>query len=251
MTASTTIASLPTPTQADSETLSRAAQSGDSTFKYLYFGLHGRGELTRRILAFAGAKWEELPVDWPSQKESVPFKVLPVVYEVTSDGTVIELAESQAIERYLAQKFNLYGKNVYEHHKVEQYLSSIDGVLIPFGTKVLNSAENRVEEANKIYSNILDKFIAIHEEHLKKNGSNGHYVGNTTTLADLKLALLVDRLFLLKPKGANEVPLSAEKSPNIWKVYETVNSAPHFAAWRNSDKYRELDDGTKKLFKFD
>lgn len=55
-------ASLPVPTQADTTTLGHAAASTNSTFKILYFGLHGRGELTRTLLAYSGAKWEELPV---------------------------------------------------------------------------------------------------------------------------------------------------------------------------------------------
>lgn len=60
-------ASLPVATQASSEVLSRAASSHDSTFKILYFGLHGRGELSRNLLAYGDAKWEELAVvsDFP------------------------------------------------------------------------------------------------------------------------------------------------------------------------------------------
>ena len=54
--------SLPVPTKADTTVLGQAAKSTDSTYKILYFGLHGRGELTRTLLAYSGAKWEELPV---------------------------------------------------------------------------------------------------------------------------------------------------------------------------------------------
>ncbi|KAI1315306.1 hypothetical protein EDD11_000967 [Mortierella claussenii] len=246
-----TVVQLPVPTQADSEVLSQVAKSTDSSFKVLYFGVHARGELIRNILAFVGAKWEELLVDWSNQKEHTPFKCLPVVYETSSNGTILELAEAQAIERYLAQKFGLYGKNDYEHHKVEQYLTSIDGVFLAFGTKVIGAGpDQRAEEANKIYSEVLPKFITVHEEHLKKNGSNGHYVGNNTTLADLKLAALIDRLVLLKPKGSNELPLSAEKSPNLWKVYETLQGNSHYAEWKKSSRYHELNAATKNMFKF-
>ncbi|KAG0359974.1 glutathione S-transferase [Gamsiella multidivaricata] len=245
------VVSLPVPTHASSDVLSQAVKSSDSTFKVLYFGLHGRGELIRALLAFAGAKWEELTADWPAQKSHTPFGVLPVVYETTSDGTVLELAESQAIERYLSNKFHLYGKNEYEHHKVEQYFTSIDTVWLAFRPKVIDAApENRVEEANKFYDETISKIAAIHEEHLKKNGSNGHYVGDSFTLADLKTAVFVDRILLLRPAGAKEAPFSAEKTPNIWKVYETVNSHPSYAAWKESQRYQELSAGTKGIFKF-
>ncbi|KAG0297944.1 hypothetical protein BGZ96_003923 [Linnemannia gamsii] len=244
-------ASLPVPTQADTTVLGQAAQSTNSTYKILYFGLHGRGELTRTLLAYSGAKWEELPVDWPTQKEHTPFKCLPVVYETAQDGTILELAESQAIERYLANKYGLYGKNAYEAHKVEQIFSSADGVAQAFSQKIIGVAQDkRVEEANKLYVEVLPKFIAIHEAQLAKNGSNGHYIGNSATLADIKVANLIDRLLFLRPQGANEVPFSAEKTPNLWKVLEKVNSHPTMAAWKKSDRYQELNAGTKSMFKF-
>ncbi|KAG0376721.1 hypothetical protein BGX24_007315 [Mortierella sp. AD032] len=243
--------SLPVPTHADTNVLGQAAKSTNSTFKILYFGLHGRGELTRTLLAYSGAKWEELPVDWATQKDLTPFKCLPVVYETTSDGTILELAECQAIERYLANKYNLYGKNAYETHKVEQYFSSADSVSQAFSQKIIGAAQDkRVEEANKFYVEVLPKFIAIHEAHLTKNGSNGHYVGNSATLADIKVANLIDRLLFLRPKGADEVPFSAEKTPQLWKVLEKVNAHPTFAAWKKTDRYQELNAGTKSMFKF-
>ncbi|KAG0213066.1 hypothetical protein BGX28_005087 [Mortierella sp. GBA30] len=251
--AATTVSavSLPVPTRADSEVLGKAAKSNESTFKYLYFELHGRGELTRTILAYSGAKFEELPLDWPAQKSQMPFQCLPVVYETTADGTVLELAESYAIERYLSKKFGLYGKNDYEHHKVEQFFTSTDTISLTYTASVIrNAQEKRAEEANKFYVEALAKFIAIHEEQLRKNGSNGHYVGNQATLADIKTANFIDRLFFLRPAGADEVPISAEKTPELWKLRETVNNHPNMAAWKSSKRYAELDAGTKTLFKF-
>ncbi|KAG0261675.1 hypothetical protein BG011_000771 [Mortierella polycephala] len=246
-----TVSTLPVLSSADSNVLSKVVTSTDSSFKYLYFGLHGRGELTRTLFVFGGAKWEELTIDWPAQKELTPFQCVPVAYETAKDGTVIELAESAAIERYLARKFHLLGKNEYEQVKVDQYVSSTDSVATIFSTKIVfNSPEERVEEANKFYAGALSRFITLHEEHLKKNGSNGHYVGSDFTFADLKTAQLIGRLHLLKPKGADEVPLSAEKTPNLWKVYETVNSQPNLAAWRKSQRYQELDAGSKVFLKF-
>ncbi|KAF9110679.1 hypothetical protein BGX27_006027 [Mortierella sp. AM989] len=234
------------------DVLSQAAKSQDSTFKILYFNLHGRSELIRAILAYVGAKWEDLAIDWPKQKEHTPFKCLPVVYEETTDGTVLELAEAQAIERYLGHKFHLFGKNEYEHHKVEQFLTSTDTVQQAFAVKIIGVApEKRVEVVNKYYAEELSKFIEVHEEHLKKNGSNGHYVGDSTTLADIKTAVFIDRILFLRQKGANEPPFSAEKSPLLWKVRETINNHPSFAEWKKSKRYQELDASTKSAFKFD
>lgn len=54
--------SLPILTQASSQVLSEAAKATDSSFQFAYFPLHQRGELIRDLLAYSGAKWEEIPV---------------------------------------------------------------------------------------------------------------------------------------------------------------------------------------------
>lgn len=53
---------LPAPTVGTSEVLSHAVNSPNSTYRILYFNLHGRGELARNLLAYGGSKWEEIPV---------------------------------------------------------------------------------------------------------------------------------------------------------------------------------------------
>jgi glutathione S-transferase len=142
------------------------------------------------------------------------------------------------------RKFDLYGKNEYEKHKVEEYLSSTDGALLAHSIKVVRAVdippEKRVEQTSKFYAEEVLKFITIHEAHLERNGSNGHYVSQSTTLADLKTALFIDRVFYLRSSGADEVPFSAEKSPNLWRLRETVNNHPSLAEWRKSQRYQEL-----------
>ncbi|KAF9929368.1 hypothetical protein FBU30_001634 [Linnemannia zychae] len=241
---------LPSITKAPSDVLAEAAKSVDSTFQLLYFPIHGRGELIRNLLAFSGARWEELAVDWPAQKPKTPFQVAPIVYEHTTSGTILELAESNAIERYLARKFNLFGSNIWEENLVNQYYHSTEGLIQAFALRVVGATPNaRVDEANRFYTEVLTKFVEIHEVHLKENGDNGHYVGDRVTLADLKVAQTLDRILLLVPKGV-QVPLSAELTPSLWKVKETVESNPSYAAWKKSTRVQELDANTKARFQF-
>ncbi|KAF9911020.1 hypothetical protein EC991_004892 [Linnemannia zychae] len=241
---------LPTVTKASSEVLAEAAKGTDSSFQLLYFPLHGRGELVRNLLAYSGAKWEELGVDWPVQKPKTPFQVAPVVYEHTSSGSVLELAESNAIERYLARKYNLFGANIWEENQVNQFYHNAEGLVQAFALRVVGaSPEARVDEANRFYTEVLAKFVEIHEGHLKQNGDNGHYVGNSTTLADLKVVQTLDRILLLAPKGV-QVPISAEQTPSLWKVKQTVESHPSYATWKKSQRSQELNANTKARFQF-
>ncbi|KAG0213075.1 hypothetical protein BGX28_005096 [Mortierella sp. GBA30] len=252
--ASTTSTILPKATQASTQVLSKASESStESTYKFLYFGLHGRGELTRTLLSFGGAQFEELALDWPAMKKDTPFGVLPVLYETTSDGTVLELSESQAIERYLAKKFDLLGSNSWEAHLVDRYYTSLETLSINFFKVMFAPAESRQAEAETFYKDHLPRWIAAHEIHLAKNGSNGHYVGEKLSLADFKVALMIDRIQFLVPKGLEskvEQLFSAEATPGLWKVKETVNAHPKIAAWKKSERHDQINAGTKGFFKF-
>ncbi|KAG0021597.1 hypothetical protein BGZ82_011291 [Podila clonocystis] len=242
--------SFPIPTQASSQVLSEAAKATDSSFQLAYFPLHQRGELIRDLLAFSGAEWDEIPVDWATQKSQTPFQVLPVVYETNSSGTVLELAESQAIERYLARKYSLLGSNLWEENLVNEYYNNADAVFLSYHTRVVLAAvEVRFEEVKKFYAEVLAKFIVIHEQHIKKNGDNGHYVGGQASLADLKTSQLIDRLTILQPKGA-QLPISAELTPGLWKVHQAVKSHASLAAWQSGARYQELTKNTKSRFGF-
>ncbi|KAF9296953.1 hypothetical protein BGZ88_011515 [Linnemannia elongata] len=242
---------LPTVTRASSEVLAEAAKGTDSTFQLLYFPLHGRGELVRNLLAYSGAHWEELAVDWPVQKPKTPFQVAPVVYEHTASGSVLELAESNAIERYLSRKYNLLGSNIWEENLVNQYYHNAEGLIQAFALRVVGAApEARIDEANRFYAEVLSKFVSIHEDHLKQNGDNGHYVGNSTTLADLKVVQTLDRILLLVPKGGVPVPISKELTPSLWKVKEAVERNASYASWKKSQRSQDLNANTKARFQF-
>ena len=73
-----------------------------SSYKLIYFGPGGRGELTRLIFAEAGVQFEDVTVGdrFPALKPTLPSCQLPVL-EV--DGKVI--AQSAAINRFLARRF--------------------------------------------------------------------------------------------------------------------------------------------------
>ncbi|KAF8899861.1 hypothetical protein BGZ58_006926, partial [Dissophora ornata] len=134
-------------------------------------------------------------------------------------------------------------------HKVEQFFTSTDTASSAFNKVIIASPDTRTAAANDYYKNTLSKFIEVHKEHLKKNGSNGHYIGDSNTLADLKTTQFIDCVISFAPKGADEVPISAEKTPNLWKLRETVNSTPSLAAFKNSERCKELNASTRAFFK--
>ena len=72
-------------------------------YKLIYFNGRGAGEIIRQIFAVAKVEYEDHRVnrdDWPNLKPEMPFGQMPVLEE---DGK--QLAQSQAIARYLSRKF--------------------------------------------------------------------------------------------------------------------------------------------------
>ncbi|KAG9322600.1 hypothetical protein KVV02_007913 [Mortierella alpina] len=82
----------------------------------------------------------------------------------------------------------------------------------------------------------LPLWIETHTKHLKDNGSNGHYVGDKISLADLLTANDIDH-FQIQFGGPKIVEL-IKKSPEIWKVKEKVDAEPRLQAWRQSEAYK-------------
>ncbi|KHJ90795.1 glutathione S-transferase protein [Oesophagostomum dentatum] len=72
-------------------------------YKLTYFNGRGLGECARQIFALADQKYEDVRMTqetFPALKPKLPFGQVPLLEE---DGK--ELAQSNAINRYLARKF--------------------------------------------------------------------------------------------------------------------------------------------------
>ena len=97
----------------------------------------------------------------------------------------IPIAESRVIELYLAEKLGFLGKNSYERFLITSFASSTASHLDTFVSTVANT--NVPPEAKQVLmihflTKVAPQWIRVHEEHLKANGLNGHYVGDTVTI---------------------------------------------------------------------
>lgn len=177
-----------------------------------------------------------------------------MLYETTSSGTVLELAESLAIERYLARKFNLLGSNSWEEHLVNEYYNSTESLNVNFQKVMFTSdLELRQKEAEIFYREFLPRWIQAHERHLSETSQKGYYVGEKISLADIKTTVTMDRILSLVPEGQQEKVnsiLNKETAPGLFKVRETVLAHPLIAAWKKSERHAQIDAGTKGFFKF-
>ncbi|KAF9133046.1 hypothetical protein BGW39_010736 [Mortierella sp. 14UC] len=189
-----------------SSTASKVLDSPTSTFSLLYFDTQGICNPIRNLLALGDAKWTQLyPQDWENadlkDKASTPFEVIPVLYVHSEDGSeTVPIAESRAIEEYLASRFNRLGSNTYERTQILAFTAST--------------------------SSLIDNFL----------GSVMHLQASPEiTLADLKAGMLMD-ILLRFPQGA--ALLIPETAPSLLKLKAKIDADPKIKAWRATDLYK-------------
>ncbi|KAG0020282.1 hypothetical protein BGZ81_009395 [Podila clonocystis] len=247
---------LPTPTlNLSTQELSQALEAKDNTFQFYYFNVHTHGATGRALLAYADAKWSNTyPTNWyKHEKALTKFGSLPLVYETTADGSVVvEHAEAISIEVYLAEKFGLLGTNAFERSQILGFFSSTRATMHRHEDAYFARKPHRAEERSKFLDGTLALWIRSHEAALKKNRGNGHYLGNVTSLADIKTAVALEALlneqYHFKDFEDIQKLINPEATPNLWKVREAVQAKESYADWLASDLYKEIVAGNTRYF---
>jgi len=192
------------------------------TYKLHYFNARGRAEPARLIFAYAGQAYEDIRMEhaeFGSKKGNYPFGQVPAL-EV--DGKM--LAQSSAVNRFLARTFHLTGKDDWEAALCDMYMDGVTDVLqhlVPW------FREQDPEKKKAIWTNLENehfKPMAIkYEGFLTKNGT-GYFVGNQVTWADLALSEIFggwqeNHAHLLKPH------------PKLAEFVTKIRSIPKIKAW--------------------
>ncbi|KAG0234601.1 hypothetical protein B0O80DRAFT_431806 [Mortierella sp. GBAus27b] len=225
-----------------------SAEPSQAEYDILYFQISCIGATPRHILGYGGAKWTNRnPKDWKGDEEyETPFGVMPVLTVKTKDGEAT-LTESIVIDLYLAKKFGLLGSNEYEEQTIKAFYSSIHYLRERSLTKMTWTFPEKRKEAFATYINeIFPNWIKLQEEHLRYNGSNGHFFGDKITLADIHFVSILDH-FAELPRG-NEIVDLFRASPLLWKVRDTVLENPAIAAWRASADFANTVEGGKERY---
>ncbi|KAI1315510.1 hypothetical protein EDD11_000691 [Mortierella claussenii] len=215
------------------------ADERPASYKIAYFGILGLGAVPRDILAFGCANWENVVVtEWPLEAQTL-FGVLPMLHITTADGIEVKLAESIIIEHYLAKRFGLLGDNEWEEQQIKMFHSSSLYLRERLSSRVTWNFKDKMEQAFQTFiTATLPQWIEAHSKHLKDNGSNGHYVGNKLSLADIQTANIIDHFACLKQ--GDEIVAKIKESDEIWRVKERVDTDPRLREWRASEGYKKL-----------
>ncbi|KAF9165999.1 hypothetical protein DFQ26_008933 [Actinomortierella ambigua] len=222
-------------------TLSLTAK--DSTYTFTYFNFHGHGGCTRALLCYSGASWEAKVQgfeDWLAVKPTLPFGTLPLLTEKTASGEEIHIAESVAMERYLAKKYGLAGSTLWEETLVDMFYNQAAFLNLKFVEKVIFPVpeESRGKSFEDFVQNTLPTWVNHCEQHLARNGNKGCFVGDNVTLADIKTSAVLDIMISLK---ASQSFLNPDKTPCLFALKKRVDTHPSYALYRKSEGYKAVD----------
>ncbi|KAJ1370327.1 hypothetical protein KIN20_032024 [Parelaphostrongylus tenuis] len=199
-------------------------------YKLTYLNGRGLAECARQLFALADQQYEDVRLsreEFASIKSNMPFGQVPVL-EI--DGE--ELAESQAINRYLARTFGFAGKTPIEEAIVDSLgdqFSEYRGQIKPYLFVLFGFASGDLDKLKKEALPARDKFFGILTKFLQKNSDSGFLVGKSLTWIDLLVAEHVSDINTRVPDyfdGFPEVKAHMEKVRSDLKLKKWISSRP-------------------------
>ncbi|KAF8945892.1 hypothetical protein BGZ47_001780 [Haplosporangium gracile] len=185
-------------------------------FTLTYFELASVGSTARELLEYAG------------------------VNHTKNTVTDLHLSESIVVDTFLAERFGLMGDNAWEANLIRMFYINMQYLRErTFTVAFAEPMEQRVKNRAWFLDNILKKFLQDHEYHLKNNGSNGHYVGDKVSLADIHIWNIV-HFFGTVPWGQKVID-EFKRHSLVWKVKETVDGISQLAKWRASEEFKATE----------
>jgi len=141
------------------------------------------------------------------------------------------MVQRRAIEKYIAKKHHLYGKNDDEEYEIESLNeSAIDCIAASPLRDLLRKTPEAEAKTVEFEKGPLKKYLGIWNAHLAKKGSC-HLVGDKVTYADLTLFTVF--------RQHKEIPRLShmlDEYPELKKFYASIESHPNIAKYLKSPK---------------
>lgn len=170
-------------------------------FELLYFPARGRAEQIRLMFALKGVALRETPPgNWMEVKPSTPFGQLPVLTDRTG-GDEFVLAESGAIMRHLARRFDMYGSTDRQRAMADalgDFTADARTKYIPIAyAATLGTTEDAIA---KYWEQLPSTLGALERARARSTSpSAGWFIGDALTFADVAVFDYLDALERLRP----------------------------------------------------
>ena len=214
-----------------------------------YWAIRGLGQPIRFLLVFVevpfvevryglmpdGSPVEDEDRDWRCEKNNLrlPFPNLP--YLIDSSGpTGVRLTQSNAIMRYLARRFNLYGDSDTERNAIDV----LQDEAYDFRNWITKTAYTLGEAYQAAFAEFeataVPRYLDGFERYLDERGSHTHFVGERVCLVDFILYELLWQTSLMVPGSINE-----SNHPCLLAFISAFAKLPPISAYMASSDYIE------------
>jgi glutathione S-transferase len=171
-----------------------------TTLRLRYFPFAGRAEPIRDALRIGHIDFVDEHVTFEQFQQcraagEFPFGGLPVLVVETSEGELC-VAQSNAILRFAGRLAGLYpADDSLQALKVDEALDVGEDINCLIGPSLHEpDAERKMAMRKELAEETLPFWLACFERRLVANGSTGFIMGNSLTVADLKLYWIIDWL---------------------------------------------------------
>ncbi|CAF0821728.1 unnamed protein product [Rotaria sp. Silwood1] len=201
-----------------------------STYKLIYFAGRGLAETSRMLFKAAGQEFQDYryPIvindgqyirpEWDADKSKYIYEKIPVL-EI--DGGKYVIAQSKAIERFLARRFNMLGSN-----DIEAAIIDAAGEQILDLKQAYNKAKTAgADSVKKFFEEDLTKTFTAFEKQANKNKS-GYWIGSSLSLFDIQLYNLIHFF-----DDQQSVQKALENCPTLKAIHDQVEQTPAIKKW--------------------
>jgi len=222
------------------------------TLTLYYFGeFKGLVEQCRLVAELGGVKYDFRPVqDWAKEKYQTPFGQVPVLIVKDASGKETQIAQTTAINRFLAKRGGLYPP---ESDAVGQGLvDSVVEACTELRTRIgeyFRAPDDQKEAVKaRLATELVPPFAASLARLLQQKGNTGYFwKEGTITPAEISVHMVVGFLKYLGIDG----PASGVNAPALAKVSHNIENHPRTKAYYASDRSpKEWSPSPEWLAKF-
>jgi glutathione S-transferase len=201
--------------------------------KIEYFGLRGRAEAMKMMLAYAGDDFEEVTIsydDWPglkADKEKYPFGGLPM-----AECGGKRYGQTRAILRMIGSTYGFYDReDALSCYQCDALMDCHGDMCDAGGVLLYAEGDDAVKAATEKLVAVTDCFLRNASGCAKKMGWS-MCAGNKLTIADF-CALMMYQVMAVNPNFVACAAVKAvwEKYPEMEACMVKLSSTPKFCDW--------------------
>lgn len=216
-----------------------------------YWGIRGLAQPVRFLLAFVEVPFSEVRLgvdangsimsknqedaDWNPVRITLdtPFPNLPYLID-SSGSSPVTITQSNAILRYLARRFDLYGDAELERIEIDV----LQDEAYDFRNKIIGAAYTLGDGYPAAFTEFTEvavpRYLDGFEQYLVKRDTNTHFVGSRISVVDFILYELIWQMTCMVPNSVTE-----KHRPNLFAFIECFAQQANIARYMTSRDFIE------------